>query len=75
LPRFLATPHQAAALHAVASAYHVRPSEILRGQWVDWQIDLTVLLLATQPDAAPVPKSTAVTTLMHAHPHLVRKMA
>jgi hypothetical protein len=60
-------------LHAVASAYHVRPSEILRGQWVDWQIDLTVLLLATQPEAAP--KRTAVTTLMHAHPHLVRKMA
>jgi hypothetical protein len=40
---------------------------------VDWQIDLTVLLLATQPEATP--QSTAVTTLMHAHPHLVRKMA
>jgi hypothetical protein len=42
---------------------------------VDWQIDLTVLLLATQPDATPAQKSTAVTSLMHAHPHLVRKMA
>lgn len=46
-PRFLANRDEVVLLDAVARRYGVRPSTLLRGAWLDYQVDIAVMHGAT----------------------------
>jgi hypothetical protein len=71
-PRFLV--REAKSLHAVATAYGVRPSDLLAGDWTAYQVDVAVLAQANAA-AKPAPAANGAAAFMAAFPGYVRKVS